>query len=169
MSLLAWLILATFLFAVFYFLTIVYRVFFGSNYLPSPKEAIAHAMQKVKAGDTVIDLGFGNGEVLEAALLAKAGVVIGYELDLYRLIPVWIRSWQWKYHDRLQLRFSDIWLANLKHADVVYTFMAPGQMQRLYQKVKREMKPGTWFIAYKHPVPDVKPTKQKGELRFYRV
>ena len=41
--------------------------------------------------------------------------------------------------------------------DVVYAFLSPAPMPRLWEKVQREMRPGTLFISNRFIVPGVKP------------
>lgn len=149
-----------------YFLTILYLSQRGANYVKTPKKDIDVALQVLKKGDIFIDLGFGNGEVLEAAVAKGASLAIGYDLDFFRFLKTW---WTVRENARIKLIYRDIWFADLSRADVVYTFFTDIHMARLYKKAQREMRKGSWFISFVHTVPDIKPTRQIGNVQFFKI
>jgi len=51
----------------------------------------------------------------------------------------------------------------------VYTFFTSYHIAKLYEKAKREMKKGSWFVSYVHTVPNVRPTKTDGQMYFYKI
>lgn len=59
----------------------------------------------------------------------------------------------------LTWRWEDLWLAPLAEQDVVYAFLSPAPMAELWQKVEREMRPGSLFISNSFPVPGVTPSR----------
>lgn len=59
----------------------------------------------------------------------------------------------------VQLRYADMWGLDLSEFDMVYTFLSPAPMERLFEKVQREMKPGSIFISNSFHVPAVTPTR----------
>lgn len=153
---------------IYYCLSIVYMVYFGANYVATPPAVIQEIMGVVKPGDTVVDLGFGRGEVLEAALTKRSRLVIGYELDVMRYLRVAIRLWP-RYRGHVQLVYGDVRLAPLADADLVFTFFSPHHITGLYAKAKREMKQGSWFVSYMHPVIGVHPTKVRHSTYYYQM
>ena len=54
---------------------------------------------------------------------------------------------------------KNIWKTNLSQFDVVYAFLSPAIMTKLYQKVKGEMPKGSLFITNSFVVEDFKPSK----------
>ena len=58
----------------------------------------------------------------------------------------------------IRWRWDDLWMANLGDYDVVYAFLSPAPMPRLWEKVKAEMQPGSLFISNSFPVPGMTPT-----------
>ena len=161
------LILAIFTGIIVYMALISYMVYRGCNYIPTPPKDIRRALSVLRRGDVFVDLGFGYGEVLEAALKRGASRIIGYELDPFRFL---ISSWRLRrYGKRVQLHFADIWSADLSRADVVFTFFTVAHMPKLYQKVHRELSKGSWFVSYVHEIAGVRPTKTKGKVRFFRM
>jgi len=56
-------------------------------------------------------------------------------------------------------RWEDLWQARLGDYDVVYAFLSPAPMEKLWQKVCAEMAPGSLFISNTFPVPGVTPER----------
>jgi protein-L-isoaspartate O-methyltransferase len=57
----------------------------------------------------------------------------------------------------IRWRWDDLWQARLGDYDVVYAFLSPAPMAKLWDKVKQEMQPGSLFISNTFPVPGVTP------------
>jgi len=53
----------------------------------------------------------------------------------------------------LETRYADIWNTDLSSYDVVYAFLSPVPMERLMEKVSKEMRPGSLFISNSFGVP----------------
>lgn len=56
-------------------------------------------------------------------------------------------------------RWDDLWQARLGDYDVVYAFLSPAPMARLWDKVAAEMAPGSLFVSNSFPVPGVVPDR----------
>lgn len=56
-------------------------------------------------------------------------------------------------------RWDDLWQANLGDYDVVYAFLSPVPMPKLWAKAKAEMQPGSLFISNSFPVPGEVPSQ----------
>lgn len=57
--------------------------------------------------------------------------------------------WQWE----------DMWEVNLETQEVVYAFLSPVPMPRLWEKIRAEMKPGSLLISNSFPVPGMVPDR----------
>lgn len=53
----------------------------------------------------------------------------------------------------------DLWKTDLAYYDVVYAFLSPEPMPKLWIKVKDEMHPGSVFVSNSFAVPDIEPTE----------
>ena len=53
----------------------------------------------------------------------------------------------------------DMWKTELAYYDVVYAFLSPEPMPKLWEKVKEEMLPGSVFVSNSFAVPDVEPSE----------
>ncbi|MGB4063673.1 MAG: class I SAM-dependent methyltransferase [Azonexus sp.] len=59
----------------------------------------------------------------------------------------------------IRWRWDDLWQAKLGEYDVVYAFLSPAPMPRLWEKVRAEMAPGSLFISNSFPVPGATPDR----------
>lgn len=56
---------------------------------------------------------------------------------------------------RADVRLGSLWNVDLSGCDVVYAYLSPAPMQRLWEKARAEMKPGSLFISNSFAVPGV--------------
>jgi hypothetical protein len=58
-----------------------------------------------------------------------------------------------------RIRYCSFWKAPLAQYDVVYCFLSPVPMPKLWKKAKVEMKAGALFVSNTFPIPGVHPDK----------
>jgi SAM-dependent methyltransferase len=98
-----------------------------------------------------VDLGCGLGGPL--AHLAKTRPelrLVGIEASPLTFLVAWLRCLP---HRQVKVRFGSLWSANLATFDVVYAFLSPAPMPRLWEKAKAEMRPGTLLLSHTFAVP----------------
>ena len=97
-------------------------VLFGAPFLPTlqPQIRVALDMLNLKSGDTLLELGCGDGRVLVAA--ARRGInAVGYELNpLLALIAWWATR---RYRSRVRVICGNYWTATWPKAEVVFAFI----------------------------------------------
>ena len=49
--------------------------------------------------------------------------------------------------ENVEMRYGDLWGMDISECDLVYAFLSPVPMERLYNKVKAEMNPGSVFVS----------------------
>lgn len=71
---------------------------------------------------------------------------------------------------------QNIWNTDLSQYDIVYAFLSPAIMEKLYQKIKLEMKPNSLFVSNSFEVMGIKPDEvwqltdqRQTMLYFYRI
>ncbi|MEW6445342.1 MAG: hypothetical protein ACOZAQ_08455 [Pseudomonadota bacterium] len=122
----------------------------------------------------VADLGSGLGGALRA--LAEAPrVVEAVGLETAPL-PWLISVLRFRNHPRILIRRTSIWSGRLSDFDVVYTFLSPEPMPRLWVKLVKEARKPMLLISNSFPVPDVEPAEiielddaRHTELFLYRL
>lgn len=106
----------------------------------------------------LIDLGSGCG-----GLICKLGSMLphgSYHGIETAVLPCWIsklRALLSKQNCRFE--WENIWQHDLSGYDVVYTYLSPVPMPRLWEKARQEMRPGSLFISNTFAVPGIKPDR----------
>lgn len=54
---------------------------------------------------------------------------------------------------------KDLWKVSFIEYDLVYAFLSPEPMPKLWEKVVKEMAPGSFFVSNSFPVPGVEPSE----------
>jgi hypothetical protein len=111
---------------------------------------------------TFIDIGCGFGELLFFLKAERphgrfVGVEIGplpWLVGKARSLIARGRSWlRGTDTAPVEIYFTSMWEVDLAQYDIVYTFLSPVPMPRLWEKARTEMKPGSLFITNTFPVP----------------
>ena len=112
---------------------------------PTPDASIEHALDiaGVKSGDHLLDLGCGDGRVLEAAA-ERGATATGYEADALRAAMARERLAPLKGAVRVEV--ADLHTAPLD-ADVIFTFLSPAILFRLRDRLAA-MPPATRIVTY---------------------
>jgi SAM-dependent methyltransferase len=101
----------------------------------------------------VLDLGCGDGRLLRRLARARPDCeFLGIE---HAPLP-----WLWAWCGSLgvtncRIRRGDFWRNSLGLFDVVYAFLSPVPMPRLWRKACAEMRPGTLLVSNSFAVPDI--------------
>lgn len=105
-------------------------------------------------GIRVMDLGCGTGGLLCALKHNKPSLdVSGIEAAPMPWLLAWLRC---RFGQAgVKLHFGSFWDHDLSEYDVVYAYLSPAPMRRLWQKISAEMRDGTLFISNTFEVPDV--------------
>ncbi len=108
-------------------------------------------------GQTLIDLGCGLGDIVHAVAKNHPDArILGVETAPLSFLIAWIRISVFGQRNA-EIRFKSIWDTNVSNADIVYAFLSPAPMSRLYEKLKSEMKPGSLFVSNSFAVPGGEP------------
>ena len=147
--------------AAFILLLLVYRGALSGQvplYLSNKETVAALAELLAERGDCrFLDLGAGLG----STTVPLADALPDSRFTGYENAPLtWLvgRFFSLGYAN-IRWRWGDMWRANLAEYDVVYAFLSPAPMARLWSKVEREMAPGSLFITNSFPAPGIVPTR----------
>ena len=131
---------------------------FGAPYLPTLNSRVEDALDllDLKSGQTMLELGSGDGRMLRAA--ATRGIKsIGYELNPLLVIYSYLRCI--KYRGLITIRWGNYWAKDWPQADGMYVFLLQPYMTKLHNKVthyvgsKRfNLVSFAFKIEQKHPV-----------------
>lgn len=137
--------------------------FVGSN--DEAMRAISE-LAALRPGETVVDLGSGDGRVLAAA--ARSGCkAVGYEINPF--LVLWSRTVLWRLGlaDRASVRLGDFWHADIRTADVVIVYGFSTIMARFERKFEGELKPGSRVVSSFYRLPTWRPSRGSGRVTLY--
>lgn len=129
------------------------------NYLPSSEE---------HSGFSFIDLGSGLGGVLtHLASVRLEGRYFGVEAAPLPFMWSWLRIRLGGYGN-CKVHWGSLWQTDLSQYDVVFAYLSPVPMERLWVKARAEMCPGSKFISSTFNVFDQPPqeTVQVDDLHY---
>lgn len=148
----------------FLVLLLVYWSTFRSQvplYLSSHKvwQSLAQYLSRQGPGEhsTFIDLGSGLGGVLTyLAEVRPAGSYVGVEAAPLPFCWSWLRIRRARYRN-CRVLWGSLWDCDLSQYDVVFAYLSPVPMERLWLKARAEMRPGALFISNTFVVLDCPP------------
>ena len=110
-----------------------------------------------QSGFRFIDLGCGTGSLLARLMrLRPDGRYTGVELAP---LPYWLSRWRTSREREVKVRWGDFWSTDLSDYDVVYVYLSPAPMARLWEKARREMRPGSLLVSNGFCIPGVPPVR----------
>ncbi len=141
----------------------------------SSRAAVAVLAQWLPKGSySILDVGSGTGRfVAEMARRRGDCQVTGLELAW---LPWWLSQLAIRRLPNARIRREDFWKTPLDTCDVVYAFLSPVPMPALWEKLRRELRPGSWLISNSFPVPGLEATevlevddRRRTRLYCYRI
>jgi trans-aconitate methyltransferase len=130
----------------------------GALYVSTSRKKIAAFINAVpmKAGQTLVDLGCGDGRVLREAHKRYGIRTIGYEINPLAYLKARLCSCGSK---KIKIRRANFWEADLTGADVVFCYLYPDVMKKLAAKLQSGLKPGAIVVSSNFPLPGHIPCK----------
>ncbi|HEX9153718.1 MAG TPA: class I SAM-dependent methyltransferase [Candidatus Saccharimonadales bacterium] len=150
------------------FLAFALVVFVGPPYLPTRRKQVEAALDllNMKEGETLLDLGSGDGRVMLEA--AKRGLkVVGVEINpLLVLISIAVT---WRYRSQVRLVWGSYWGKPWPRADGVFTFMLPRYMDRLDKRIEKWLPEGKSIklASFAFAVPGKEPIDKRDGVLLY--
>jgi hypothetical protein len=142
-------------------------VFFGAPYLPTLDKRVDDAldMLDLKEGQTMLELGSGDGRLLIAA--AKQGIYsIGYELNPLLWMYSIIKSWRYRKYVKIYCR--NYWQVEWPKADGMYVFLLQPYMKRLDERLKQYPHKPLKLVSFAFFIEGSKPLQESRGMRLYK-
>lgn len=142
----------------------------GAPYLPTLTKQVGTALDMVdlKPGQTLLELGCGDGKVLIAAA-SRGWNAIGYELNPVMAFIAWARTR--RYRKQVRVVWGDFWGAQWPPADGIFVFLLDSFMEKLNTKIVQtysEKGKSMKLISFAFQIPGRRPEVQKDGLFLYR-
>ncbi len=132
-------------------------------YVPSPN-AVVDGMLKladVKSGDTVYDLGCGDGRIVITAAKEHGAHAVGVDINPERIREARENAKKAGVEERVKFEQGDLFQADIHNATVVTLYLLPDVNMRLRPKLLGDLKPGTRIVSHSFDMGDWKPDREE--------
>jgi SAM-dependent methyltransferase len=139
----------------------------GAPYLPTltPQVQTALKLADLQPGDTMLELGCGDGKVLLAA--ARQGAkAVGYELNPLLALVAWLRTR--RYRRQVRVIWGDFWRQPWPPADVIFVFLLHRYMTRLDKKIIQFKHKPVKLVSFAFAIPGKSATAERRGVYLYR-
>jgi len=129
-------------------------------YVPTPKKVVRSMLQlaSLRRGETLLDLGAGDGRIMIEAARHFGARTVGVEIDPARVER--IRERLTATGTRADVIEADLFNVLLSPADVITMYLSPSANARLAPKLKAEAKKGTRIVSLDYPLPEWKEERE---------
>lgn len=128
-------------------------------YIPSPQEVVDKLLEaaRIKPGETVYDLGCGDGRIIITAAQKYKANAVGIELnpEIYQRTAARVKALGLE--DHVKVLHANALKADLRDADVVTLYLLTSSNDRLKPNLERDLKPGARVVSNDFPIPGWKP------------
>ena len=140
---------------------------FGAPYVPTltPQVKTALKLADLQPGQTLLELGSGDGKVLIAA--AQAGLIaVGYELNPLLVFISWVRTR--KYKKQVRVVWGSFWTQPWPSGTAaLFTFLHPNFMQRLDKKIVQSNLQNVKLVSFAFEIPNKQAIKHENGVFLY--
>jgi len=145
---------------------------YDAPFVPLKKHNMQRMFQIVNFSGkhTVYDLGSGDGRVVTAVAKNTHAQCVGVERSFILRLFARLRIVILGYGQRIVIRSGDFFDCDLSNADVVICYLFPKVMQKLGEKFRRELAPGSLVVSFSFEIPGITPvTKDKPHKRSQTI
>jgi precorrin-6B methylase 2 len=145
----------------------------GAPWVPTPRRVVHKMLEMAEVGpdDLLVDLGCGDGRLLISAARRCGARAVGIEIDPLRY--AWCRMLVsvLGLQDQVRIVHGDLFAQDLREASVVTCYLLQGTNQRLQEKLRRELAPGTRVVSNTFTFPELHLVRrdEKYALYLYRL
>lgn len=155
------------------FFIYIFDAFLDLPYVATKRSKVSTIIDlaNVKKNETVVDLGSGDGRLLYAAA-QKGAFATGYEVNPMLVLMSRFHAQIKGLADRISVKRTSLWKADLKLADVIFVYARQGTMQKMEDFVYKNAKKGSRVIVntdLTRSFPTKKPAKFQDGIFLYKV
>jgi cyclopropane fatty-acyl-phospholipid synthase-like methyltransferase len=142
--------------------------FWGAVNVPTTELKVEEMVEllKVESGQTVVDMGAGDGRLIIA--LAKVGAKsCGYEINPFLVAKAKKNIKEAGLGGRVFIYCKSMWRQDLSNFDAVVVYGMTHMMKKLEKKLDKELKPGARVVSNYFVLPTWKPCKVEDNIYLY--
>jgi SAM-dependent methyltransferase len=132
-------------------------------YVPSPNVVVEGMLKlaNVKKGDTVYDLGCGDGRIVITAAKTYGAHGVGVDIDPERIREATENAKKAGVDNLVKFQEGDLFKADIRNATVVTLYLLPNVNMKLRPRLLSDLRPGTRIVSHSFDMEDWKPEKQE--------
>jgi cyclopropane fatty-acyl-phospholipid synthase-like methyltransferase len=132
-------------------------------YAPTPDPAVRGMLElaKVGPGDTVYDLGCGDGRIVIAAARDFGARGVGIDIDSVRVREARENARKAGVADKVEIRQGNMFEVDLSQATVVALYLLERLNLQLRPKLWRDLRPGARVVSHTFGMGDWKPDRHE--------
>jgi SAM-dependent methyltransferase len=132
-----------------------------SPYVASPARVVDRMLElaSIKPGETVYDLGCGDGRILITAVERYKAKAVGVEISPKLVAKATTAIEHAGVAGQARVMQGDLLEVDLTGADVVTLYLATQLNERLRPRLEKYLKPGARVVSHDYAVPGWKPAK----------
>lgn len=140
-------------------LWVILPALFGAPTKPTAPERIRKALRLVnlKPGESLYDLGAGDGRVLLIAAREFGAHAVGIEIGPIQCAVIGLRLIASGLVNKVQLKWGNYFTTEVGRADVVFIYATSREMVRLASHLSSQMKPGSRVVSISADFPEWEP------------
>jgi len=137
-------------------LWLVVPALYGVPWVPTREKRIRRALELVelRPGETLYDLGAGDGRVLLMAAKEFGARAIGIEIGPAQWALGWLRIFFSGNRQTVRMRCGNFYRSDVADADVVFVYLTSSQTTRLARKLETELRSGARVVSVAADFPD---------------
>jgi len=130
-------------------------------YVASPTRVMDRMLElaAIKPGETLYDLGCGDGRILIAAVQKYKVKAVGVEISPKLVAKAKASIQKAGVQNQARVIQGDVLSADPTGADVVYLYLSTRLNEQLRPRLEAHLKPGARVVSHDYPVPGWKPSK----------
>src|SRR5713226_7471893 len=130
-------------------------------YVASPPRVVDRMLElaNIKPGETLYDLGCGDGRILIAAAEKYKAKAVGVEISPKLVAAATARIGREGLDGQARVIQGDLLDVDLTGADVVTIYLATSGNEKLRPRLEKYLKPGARVVSHDYAVPGWKPAK----------
>lgn len=141
----------------------------GAPWLPTPKSKVRAMLEiaEVNRGDTLVDLGSGDGRIIVMAAKEFGAKSIGIEVDPLRLLWSRFSIRRHRLSQMVRVIRANFFKINVEDATVVTLYQGHEINKKIRDKLASELKAGTRVVSYRFILDGWTPTKMNDDHSIY--
>ena len=131
-------------------------------FVPTPEDIIPTMLElaSLKPGETVFDLGSGDGRLVIAAARDFHAKVVGVELRRRLVRETRRKVREMGLSANVTITCRNFKKVNLRKADVLALYLSSYTLNLLAPKLAKELRLGTRIVNFEYPISDWKPARE---------